>query len=129
MANKDEGQHTIMVVDDAKDIRELLRITLNLRGYKVVEAANGQEAVELALRECPDLILMDLTMPVLDGYGAARQIRDTAEICEVPMVACSACTTLDHRAKALAVGFNAYLTKPFDFIQLSALLSGFLVAA
>jgi CheY-like chemotaxis protein len=129
MAKKDEGQHTIMVVDDSEDIRELLRTTLNLSGYKVVEAANGEEAVELALRECPDLILMDLTMPVLDGYGAARQIREATEICDVPIVACSACTTLDHRAKALAVGFNAYLTKPFDFIQLSALLSGFLMAA
>lgn len=129
MAKKDEGQHTIMVVDDSEDIRELLRITLNLRGYKVVEAVNGEEAVELARRECPDLILMDLTMPVLDGYGATQQIREAAGICDVPIVACSASTTFDHRAKALAAGCNAYLTKPINFIDLNTLLSRYLMAA
>lgn len=129
MAKNGDCPHTIMVVDDSRDIRELLKEVLNIHGYKVLEATNGQEAVEIARQECPDLILMDLTMPVLDGYAATRQIREEADICSVPIVACSAYTTLDHRAKAFAVGCNEFITKPIDFVQLSNLLSHFLVAA
>ena len=129
MPKNDEGARTIMIVDDSEDIREILRTILNLCGFNVVEAINGQEAVEIAKRECPDLILMDLMMPVLDGYAATQQIREATETCNVPIVACSACATLDHRAKALAVGCNEYIAKPIDFIHLNKLLTRFLMAA
>jgi two-component system, cell cycle response regulator DivK len=119
----------VMVVDDAEDIRAMLRFVLDSRGYRVVEASNGHEAVMLARTECPDLILMDLSMPVLDGFGAVRGIREVEELCDVPVVAISAHNTQDHRAKALAVGFNDYLTKPIDFSRLSNLIQRFLQAA
>lgn len=107
-----------MVVDDSDDIRAMLKLVLDLRGYRVVEAANGQEAVEVAQTTRPDLVLMDLSMPVLDGFGAARALRAIDALCAAPIVAISAHNTSDHRAKALAVGFNDYLTKPIDFSQL-----------
>ncbi len=68
------GNNTVLVVDDQPDIRELLRHSLQMKGYKVAEAANGREAVELAPRLRPGLILMDLSMPVLDGFEATRRI-------------------------------------------------------
>jgi CheY-like chemotaxis protein len=77
MDNTDAGR-TIMVVDDTHDVRELLRTHLSILGYRVVEAVNGQEAVEIVRRDPPALILMDLTMPVLDGIEATRLIRETA---------------------------------------------------
>lgn len=129
MAKNDNCPHTIMVVDDAEDIREMLKAALSIRGYKVVEAMNGQQAVEIARQERPDLILMDLCMPVLDGYAATRQIREEAIMCNVPIVACSANATSDHRIKALAVGCNEYITKPINFTQLNNLLCRFLIAA
>lgn len=119
----------ILVVDDAECIRDVLKEVLRESGYHVVEATNGQEAVEVAQRECPDLILMDLSMPVLDGFAATRRIRETEGISEVLIVACTSHNTSDHRAKALAVGFNEYLTKPVSFIQLRTVLDRLLKAA
>jgi CheY-like chemotaxis protein len=119
----------VMIVDDSDDVREMLRFVLDTRGYRVLEAANGQEALKIAQRGCPDLILMDLSMPVLDGFGAARGIREIAEMCDVPIVAISAHNTIDHRAKAFAVGFTDYLTKPIDFVHLVDLIQRLLQAA
>ena len=119
----------VMVVDDSDDIREMVRFVLDARGYRVVEATNGLEALELARVECPDLILMDLNMPVLDGFGAVRRIRKISDMCEVPIVAISAHNTIDHRAKAHAVGFNEYLTKPLNFAQMLNLIQRFLQPA
>lgn len=118
-----------MVVDDCEDIRSMLRFVLDSRGYRVVEAANGQEALELARKECPSLILMDLSMPVLDGFGAVRCMREIEQMCNVPVVAISAHNTSDHRAKAFAVGFNDYLTKPLDFSHLVSLINRLLQPA
>jgi CheY-like chemotaxis protein len=105
----------VLIVDDSDDVRAMLRFVLLSRGYSVMEATNGQEAIGIARRKCPDLILMDLSMPVLDGFGAVRCLREIAEFCDVPIIAVSAHNTTDHRAKALAVGFNDYITKPIDF--------------
>jgi two-component system, cell cycle response regulator DivK len=118
-----------MVVDDSADIHDLLKEVLSMSGHNVIEATNGQEAVEIARQECPDLIFMDLCMPVLDGYAATQQIREAAEICDVPIIACSAYATSDHRAKAFAVGCNEYITKPIEFTHLNNLLCRFLMAA
>ena len=112
----------VMVVDDSDDIREMVKFVLSSQGYRVAEANDGREAVNIARMNCPDLILMDLSMPVLDGFGAARQLRQIEEISDVPIVALSAHNTSDHRAKAFAVGFNDYLTKPVDFMNLMELI-------
>ena len=119
---------SILVVEDSEDNREILRYLLRASGYGVLEAANGKQAVELCRDKHPDLILMDLSMPVLDGYGAAQQIRQLDELNEIPIIAVSAHATLDYRAKAYAVGFNDYLTKPIDFAHLETVLHRYLNA-
>ncbi|MCU1267545.1 MAG: pleD [Acidobacteria bacterium] len=118
----------ILIVEDSEDNREILRYILRSIGYGVLEAANGEQAVELCRNRRPDLILMDLSMPVLDGYGAARLIREI-DGGAVPIIAISAHATIAHRAKAAAVGFNDYLTKPIDFAQLETVLHRYLSAA
>lgn len=117
-----EASPTVLVVDDSADIRELTRLQLVMLGCRVVEAADGREAVELAGKERPALILMDLTMPVLDGLEAARLIRGVAGICDVVIVAFTALHSGECRASALAAGCDDYIQKPLDFEQLSGLL-------
>ena len=119
----------VLVVDDSDDIREMVRFVLDTSGYRVAVAENGLEAVQMARTESPDLILMDLSMPVLDGFGAVRGIRGMAEMCDVPIIAISAHDTRDHRAKAFDVGFNDFLTKPIDFVHLVNLIHSLLEAA
>jgi two-component system, cell cycle response regulator DivK len=119
---------TVIVVDDCADIRELLRVVLEARGYHVLEAEDGRAAVELAKHKCPDLILMDLDMPVLDGLAATRLLRELAGLCDVPVIAVSAHTRETHRADAFAAGCNEYLTKPVDFAWLDHLLNSLLTA-
>jgi two-component system cell cycle response regulator DivK len=114
---------TVMVVEDFEDNRFMMRRLLEMSGYRVLEAVNGEEAVELARRERPGLILMDLSLPQLDGLAATRRIRQHPELRNVPIVAVSAHDTADFHADALAAGCNDYVTKPIDFDQLEALLS------
>ncbi len=113
---------TIMVVEDFEDNRFMMRRLLEMSGYRVVEAVNGQQAIEVAQREQPDLILMDLSLPMLDGLTATRRIRELAEMRNVPIVAVSAHDTADFHADALAAGCNEYVTKPIDFELLEKLL-------
>lgn len=116
------GTQTVMVVEDFEDNRFMMRRLLEMSGYRVLEAINGEEAVEIAKRERPSLILMDLSLPLLDGLAATRRIRQQAELRNVPIVAVSAHDTADFHADALAAGCNDYVTKPIDFDQLEALL-------
>ena len=115
-------QRTIMVVEDFEDNRFMMRRLLEMSGYRVVEAVNGEQAVEIARRELPNLILMDLSLPVLDGLAATRRIRQHEELRRVPIIAVSAHDTSDFHADALAAGCNDYVTKPIDFDQLETLL-------
>lgn len=114
---------TVMVVEDFEDNRFMMRRLLEMSGYRVLEAINGEEAVELAHRERPQLILMDLSLPQLDGLAATRRIRQHADLRDVPIVAVSAHDTADFHADALAAGCNDYVTKPIDFDQLEELLT------
>ena len=115
---------TILVAEDDEDNRLVMKLLLELRGYRVVVAANGHEALALAEREHPDLILMDLRMPLLNGLAAARQLRHNGQpaLSSVPIIALSAYDPSQHRAVALAAGCNEYVTKPIDFDQLVQLL-------
>ncbi len=113
----------VMLVEDFEDNRFMMRRLLEMSGYQVVEAINGEEAVEIARREQPNLILMDLSLPLLDGLAATRRIRQFDELRNVPIVAVSAHDTADFHADALAAGCNDYVTKPIDFDQLEGLLS------
>jgi CheY-like chemotaxis protein len=113
---------TVMVVEDFEDNRFMMRRLLEMSGYRVLEAINGEEAVEVARRELPSLILMDLSLPLLDGLAATRRIREVEELRQIPIVAVSAHDTADFHAEALAAGCNDYVTKPIDFDQLEQLL-------
>jgi two-component system cell cycle response regulator DivK len=113
----------VMVVEDFEDNRFMMRRLLEMSGYRVLEAINGEEAVTLAHRERPQLILMDLSLPQLDGLAATRRIRQHADLRDVPIVAVSAHDTADFHADALAAGCNDYVTKPIDFDQLEVLLN------
>jgi CheY-like chemotaxis protein len=129
MNQSEKSFHLILVVDDNEANRELLNVFLCGMGYSVIEARDGLEAVEVATSECPDLIIMDLSMPVLDGFGAMRLLREVPAVREVPAIACTAQDTSSHRLQALGVGFNEFLPKPIDFTRLTSLLNQFLQAA
>ena len=113
---------TVLVVDDSGDIRELLRVMLEARGLRVVEAADGQEAVAMAPRVRPDLILMDLSMPVMDGFEATRQLKARPESRATPVVAVSAFCDARKRREALEAGCAECVSKPVDFSLLDGLL-------
>jgi two-component system, cell cycle response regulator DivK len=117
-----EGRPTVLVVEDFEDNRFMMRRLLEMSGYRVVEAVNGSQAVEMAESESPDIILMDLSLPVLDGLAATRRIRERNGAGRTPIVAVSAHDSADFHAEALAAGCNEYVTKPIDFDQLVQLL-------
>ena len=123
MEDKNGSQPLVLVVEDFEDNRFMMRRLLEMSGYRVVEAVNGNQAVEAAAREHPDIILMDLSLPQLDGLAATRRIREQQGTRRVPIVAVSAHDSADFHAEALAAGCNEYVTKPIDFDQLVDLLS------
>jgi CheY-like chemotaxis protein len=120
---------TVLIVDDYPDVRPLLRRWLEDFGCRVVEAADGREAVSVAKRERPELILMDLFMPEVDGFAAALRLRKDPELNDVPIVAISAYGELglDEQLKIdpQAVGFNDYVQKPFGPEKLKEFLERF----
>jgi CheY-like chemotaxis protein len=122
MTQTSAAEPVVLVVEDFEDNRFMMRRLLEMSGYRVVEAVNGEQAVEAAVGERPDLILMDLSLPKLDGLAATRRIRQQDGLSQTPIVAVSAHDTTDFHADALAAGCNEYVTKPIDFDQLEALL-------
>lgn len=122
MVMRESGGMKILVVEDYEDTRLMMRLELEGRGYRVVEAADGEEAVRVAWRECPDIILMDLSLPKIDGFEAARRIRKDEQMRDVLIVAVTAHQEPLYRANALETGFHAYVTKPIDFDWLDELL-------
>ena len=118
-----------LLVEDFEDSRFMMRKLLELAGYSVVEASDGEQAVAVAVREKPTLILMDLSLPKLDGLAATRQIRQHKDLANTPIVAISAHDSPETRTEALDAGCNEYVTKPIDFDQLGALVKRFLPKA
>ena len=129
MAQSTPKARIVMVVDDTADVRELMSVQLRLLGYEVVEATNGQEAVEVARQTCPALILMDIHMPVMDGLSAVRLIRNIKELCEVSIVAFSAFWDGINRQRALDAGCDEYVNKTGGINQLSSIVRRYLPAA
>jgi two-component system KDP operon response regulator KdpE len=115
---------TILVVDDYQDNRTLLAAWLRAKGYKVVEAQDGKEGVLQANRSHPDLILMDLAMPELDGIEATRQIRQRRTLSQTPIFAISAYATYEVKEDAMAAGFTDIFTKPLDLASLLGKIQG-----
>lgn len=120
---QDATNPTIMVVEDNDDTRFMLRKALEMKGYRVIEAVDGWEAVQVATRERPDLILMDLNLPVLDGITATDILRGNEELKGVPVVAITAHNTTDSRVDAGEAGCAEYLAKPIDIDQLQSLVA------
>jgi CheY-like chemotaxis protein len=122
-AGQDAATQTVLVVEDFEDTRYLMRLELEKRGYRVVEAVDGAEGVSKALAERPNIILMDIGLPVLDGIAATRELRQREEMRDTLIVALTAHHETEYRANALSAGCDAYLTKPIDFDWLIDLLS------
>jgi CheY-like chemotaxis protein len=104
---------TILIADDHDDNRELLQLLLMGAGYQVKEARDGSECLTMARREPPDLIVMDLSMPVLDGWGVFRELKTDNRTQAIPCMAVTAHAELN-RIQALETGFSAYVSKPFS---------------
>lgn len=116
------NSQTILVVDDQNDNLILLSLWLQTLGYRVVTAVNGEAAVEVAQLAGPQLILMDIAMPVMDGLEATLRIRQIAEIRDLPIIFLTSFDTKDFRQRAGEAGGDGYLTKPYDFDRVSKLI-------
>jgi two-component system cell cycle response regulator DivK len=104
----------ILVVEDQEDNRRILRDLFVNAGYELIEAESGEEALTALMARRPDLILMDIQLPVMDGYEATRRIRLNPELKSIPIIAVTSYALAGDDAKALAAGCNAYVTKPFS---------------
>ncbi|MDQ3816959.1 MAG: response regulator [Acidobacteriota bacterium] len=117
---------TILIVEDTEDTREVVRRILELNGFRVLEARSGLEAIDVALREVPDLILMDMSLPVMDGCQATRVIRARPELARVPIIACTAHNQWEWRGKGILAGCTDFMTKPLDAKGLVNMISSHL---
>jgi CheY-like chemotaxis protein len=117
------GKGRILLVEDTTDLRSLLRLVLEGEGYEVLEAGDGVAAVEVALRERPDAIIMDMSLPRLGGDQAAKLIRREPSLSRVPVIACTALNRWEWRGKSIVAGCDAFVTKPIDFDQLRQILA------
>lgn len=120
------GQKRILVVDDYDEIRLVTRRALEGFGYEVIEASNGAEAVRVAQAETPDLILMDLSMPKMDGFATLHMLRRLLGLRDVPVIAVSAHTAREIREDAIAAGYQDFITKPVRLEKLKETLERFL---
>lgn len=115
----------VLVVEDVDFNRELI-VQLLEDKYEVIEAVNGQQGVELAERERPELILMDLSLPVMDGWEATRRLKANADLRAIPVIALTAHAMKGDKEKALAAGCDDYLVKPLDEDELMARMAHYL---
>lgn len=107
-------QRTIMVVEDNPDSRTIYSIVLKHSGYHVMEAADGETALEMVKFRKPDLILLDISLPKMDGYAVATQLKSDARTRDIPIIALTAHVFVEDRERAIEVGCDGYLTKPIE---------------
>lgn len=118
MSNDREAFKRVLIADDKPTGRELVRTVLENRGYEVFEARDGIEALDAAQRIRPDLIILDLHMPGLDGFGVVKELRLDTRFTGTPIIALTASAMQGDRQRALAAGFTGYVTKPVSLIAL-----------
>ena len=116
----------ILVVEDREDNRQILRDLLGNTGYELVEALDGVQALAAVAKQRPDLILMDIQLPIMDGYEATRRIRSNPDNKSIPIIAITSYALSDDEGKALAAGCNAYVAKPYSPRQLLAKIREYL---
>jgi two-component system, cell cycle response regulator DivK len=116
----------ILVVEDTEDNRQIIRDLLTSAGYEMIEAVTGEEGVAMAAQHRPDLILMDIQLPVLDGYEATRRIKAQPELKHIPIIAVTSYALSGDEAKTKAAGCDGYVAKPFSPRQLLAKVREFI---
>jgi CheY-like chemotaxis protein len=124
-----EHRPSILLVDNSGEFRKLLRYSLSLDNYDILEAEDGKQAIEIAQRERPDLILMDLRIPVLNGIAATRLIRADPRVRHIPIVICTGLDPYLFREASLSVGATDFISKPIQDADLRALLSRYLLSS
>jgi len=123
-----EGLRTILLVEDFDDTRLMMKMWLQRNGYRVIEAETGEEAITLARGEHPDLIIMDMMMPGMNGLDATQQIRQYRALRDTPIVAVSAYGADEYRRIALEAGCDEYVSTPFEPDALAELIRSLLTA-
>ncbi len=118
-----EPKFLILVVDDSADNLAMISLDLQQQNYRVVTASNGEDAIKIAAQTTPNLILMDINLPELDGLAATRRIRDLETMREVPVIAITAFGTEGFQRAAYDAGVDGYLTKPIDFDRMHQLIA------
>ena len=113
----------VLIVEDTPDTRALLKAVFEAEGYEVLEAADGIEAVEVALAELPDAIIIDMSLPRIDGNTAVKIIRREPALRSTPVIACTAHNQWEWRGKSIVAGCDAFITKPIDLGRLRAVLA------
>ena len=123
----EQGQQTektlTLVVDDSADNVAMISLDLQQLGYRVVTASNGEDAIRVATQTRPNLILMDISMPTLDGLGATRRIREDEELRDVPIIAVTAFSTEGFQRAAYDAGVSGYITKPINLERMHQLIA------
>jgi two-component system cell cycle response regulator DivK len=116
----------ILIIEDHEENRRLLRDLLTSFGYGLIEAVTGEEGLTLAETQVPDLILIDIQLPGIDGYGVTRRIKANPALRHIPIIAVTSYALSGDDVKALEAGCDAYVTKPFDPVELLAKMREFL---
>lgn len=109
-----DARKIVLLVEDNEDNRTIYRTLLEHCGFRVIEARNGREGVDFAFAEPPDVVLMDLSMPVMDGFGALRLLREDKRTRALPIIALTAHALAGERDRGMAAGFDSYLAKPIE---------------
>lgn len=116
----------VLIVEDNEDNRELVVKVLRNKGYEMVEAADGEEALEKAVAERPDLILLDISLPKLDGYEVAKRLKNMEEFQDIPIIAFTAHAMKGDREKVIVAGFEGYISKPINVRELPDQVKSFI---
>ena len=116
--SSERGLKTVLIADDSASGRELLRIVIEMSGYGVVEAVDGRETIDEAKRNRPDLIILELLLPHIDGFAVIRELHDVPRLAFVPVIALTSCAMVGDRERAMNAGFAGYLTKPTRLAEL-----------
>ena len=119
----------VLVIEDTEDNRRILRRLLESEGYECLEAIDGAAGLAAAIKERPDLIILDIQLPIIDGYEVARQLKANRELSSTPIIAVTSYALAGDEEKTSDAGCDGYLAKPFDPYELLALIQQFLPAS